>query len=108
MKVSQASFSFHFILASKNLIDQSNLVHQFYLVFFASKNKYADIGRQNSNYFEYIKKKSQTVTLADPKGAPGTRAPPGGPNSFIFMQFSAKIINKHTHFGSWRPPWGKS
>ena len=23
-------------------------------------------------------------------GAPGTRAPPGGPNSFIFMQFSAK------------------
>ena len=40
-------------------------------------------------------------------GAPGTRAPPGGPNSFIFMQFSAKIINKHTHFGSWRPPPGK-
>ena len=26
------------------------------------------------------------------KGAPGTRAPPGGPNSFIFMQFSAKKI----------------
>ena len=24
-------------------------------------------------------------------GAPGTRAPPGGPNSFIFMQFSAKM-----------------
>ena len=41
-------------------------------------------------------------------GAPGTRVPPGGPNSFIFMQFSAKIINKHTHFGSWRPPRGKS
>ena len=40
-------------------------------------------------------------------GVPGTRAPPGGPNSFIFMQFSAKIINKHTHFGSWRPPLGK-
>ena len=44
------------------------------------------------------------TALADPRGAPGTRAPPGGPNSFIFMQFSAKIINKHTHFGSWRPP----
>ena len=29
-------------------------------------------------------------TLADPRGAPGTR-PPGGPNSFIFMQFLAKI-----------------
>ena len=24
-------------------------------------------------------------------GAPGTRAPPGGPNSFIFMQFSVKM-----------------
>ena len=29
--------------------------------------------------------------LADPRGAPGTRAPPWGPNSFIFMQFSAKM-----------------
>ena len=36
--------------------------------------------------------------LADPRGVPGS------PNSFIFMQFSAKIINKHTHFGSWCPP----
>ena len=41
-------------------------------------------------------------------GRQGRAPPPGGPNSFIFMQFSAKIINKHTHFGSWRPPWGKS
>ena len=31
-------------------------------------------------------------TLADPRGAPGMCAPPGGPNSFIFMQFLAKII----------------
>ena len=31
------------------------------------------------------------IALADPGGAPGTRAPPGGPNSFIFMQFSAKM-----------------
>ena len=46
-------------------------------------------------------------SLADPRGAPGTRAPHWGPNSFIFMLFSAKIINKHTHFGSWRPPPGK-
>ena len=37
------------------------------------------------------------------KGAPGTR-PPGGQNSFIFMQFSAKKIGSHTHLGSWRPP----
>ena len=40
-------------------------------------------------------------------GRQGRAPPPGGPNSFIFMQFSAKIINKHTHFGSWRPPLGK-
>ena len=31
-------------------------------------------------------------------------APTGGPNSFIFMQFSAKKISWHTHFGSWRSP----
>ena len=33
------------------------------------------------------------------KSLPGTRPPPPhlrGPNSLIFMQFSAKIINKHT------------
>ena len=28
--------------------------------------------------------------------------PPRGPNSFIFMQFTAKK-SEHTHFGSWRP-----
>ena len=48
------------------------------------------------------------ICIGGSKGAPGTRAPPGGPNSFIFMQFSAKIINKHTHFWSWRPPPGEN
>ena len=48
------------------------------------------------------------VAIGGSKGGRQGRAPPpGGPNSFIFMQFSAKIINKHTHFGSWRPPLGK-
>ena len=42
--------------------------------------------------------------LADPRGGTRDARPPGGPNSFIFMQFSAKIINKHTHFGVGTPP----
>ena len=33
---------------------------------------------------------------------------PGGPNSFIFMQFSAKKMKNNSTFGSWRTPWGKS
>ena len=33
------------------------------------------------------------IALADLMGAPGTRAP-WGPNSFIFMQFSAKKLAK--------------
>ena len=34
----------------------------------------------------------ETNPVADLRGAPGTRPPPGGPNSFIFMQFSAEKI----------------
>ena len=30
------------------------------------------------------------LALADPRGAPATRPLPRGPNSFIFIQFSAK------------------
>ena len=29
--------------------------------------------------------------LADPRGGARDAPPPGGPNSFIFMQFSAKM-----------------
>ena len=36
------------------------------------------------------------------------RAPPRGSKFFHFHAVFGKIINKHTHFGSWRPPWGKS
>ena len=50
----------------------------------------------------------RTPSLADLRGAPGTRAPPGGPNSFIFMQFSGTKLKNNSTFGSWRPPWGKS
>ena len=42
-------------------------------------------------------------------GAPGMRAPPGGPNSFIFMQFSAKMWKIIAILGVGAPPpWGKS
>ena len=44
--------------------------------------------------------------MADPRGCQG-RVPPGDPNCLIFMEFSAKknwkIIDYHTHFGSWLP-----
>ena len=32
---------------------------------------------------------------------------PGGPNSFIFMQFSVKNWKNNSAFGSWRTPLGK-
>ena len=42
--------------------------------------------------------------MADPRGAPGTRAPSLGPNFFNFMQFwgkLAKIIGWRPHLCSW-------
>ena len=44
------------------------------------------------------------ISLADPRGAPGTRPPPGGPNSFIFMQFSAKMWKIIAILGVGAPP----
>ena len=38
------------------------------------------------------------------KGAPGMPLLPRGPNSFIFMQFSAKKLKNNSTFGSWRTP----
>ena len=52
---------------------------------------------------------SPPAIISGSKGAPGTCAP-GGPNSFIFMQFmqfSAKILKNYSTFGSWRTPLGK-
>ena len=39
--------------------------------------------------------------VANLRGAQGTRAPPGGPNSFNFMQF----LGKFGKIVCWRPPW---
>ena len=45
------------------------------------------------------------VTIGGSKGGtPGTRAPPGGPNSFIFMQFSAKMWKIIAILGVGAPP----
>ena len=60
------------------------------------------------SHFYFSKRENIIDIIGGSKGGARDAPPPGGPNSFIFMQFSAKIINKHTHFGSWRPPWGKS
>ena len=37
-------------------------------------------------------------------GRQGRALPPGGPNSFIFMQFSGTKLKNNSTFGSWRPP----
>ena len=34
----------------------------------------------------------RALVIGGSKEIPGTRAPPGGPNSFFFMQFSAKKL----------------
>ena len=51
------------------------------------------------------------TTLADLRGAPGTRDPPRGPNSFILMQLSVKIGQNSRlapPHGGLAPPSGKS
>ena len=42
------------------------------------------------------------------KGGARDARPPGGPNSFIFIQFSAKIRKIIAILGVGAPPWGKS
>ena len=49
-----------------------------------------------------------TFALADPRGAPGTRAPPWGSKFFHFHAVFGKKLKNNSTFGSWRPPWGKS
>ena len=49
------------------------------------------------------------VCIGGSKGGHQGRAPPpGGPNSFIFMQFSAKIWKIIAILRVGAPPWGKS
>ena len=51
---------------------------------------------------------SKWYALADPRGGARDARPPWGPNSFIFMQFSAKNWKIIELLGVGAPPWGKS
>ena len=42
------------------------------------------------------------------KGGARDARPPGVPNSFIFMQFSAKNLKNNSNFGRWRTPPGEN
>ena len=44
------------------------------------------------------------LPLADPRGAPGTRAPPRGSKFFHFHAVFGKKLKNNSTFGSWRPP----
>ena len=59
------------------------------------------LGVLQVNKYEYIvgKSKGDTRDTCPP--------PPGGPNSFIFMHFSAENLKNNRPFGSWRTPLGK-
>ena len=48
------------------------------------------------------------IALADPRGAPGTRAPPWGSKFFHFHAVFGKKLKNNSTFGSWCPPRGKS
>ena len=41
------------------------------------------------------------IIIGGSKGGDRDARPPGGPNSFIFMQFSAKNMQSYSFFGSW-------
>ena len=62
--------------------------------------------RRTSHFTIYIENNANTV--ADLRGAWGTPSPPGGPNSFNFMQFLGnfdKIVYCAPSFiGEWAPP----
>ena len=45
-------------------------------------------------------------TLADPRGAPGTRAPRGS-KFFHFHAVFGKNLKNNSNFGRWRTPLGK-
>ena len=52
--------------------------------------------------------KNKRLNIGGSKGGRQGRAPPpGGPNSFIFMQFLAKKLQNNSTFGSWRPLLGE-
>ena len=58
------------------------------------------------NAKSYFSNSSKVIPLADLMGggASGTRASWGGPNSFIFMQISAKNVQNNPNLGVGAPP----
>ena len=70
--------------------------------FFILKVKHFPIPRCNISTF-YIKNNQKTNAFADLGGTPGTH-PPWSPNSFIFMQFSAKNLQNNPNLGVGAPP----
>ena len=57
------------------------------------------------SFFFFYKKVKETIGRSK-RGRQG-RAPPRGPNFFIFMQFQGKKLKNNSTFGSWRTPLGK-
>ena len=51
---------------------------------------------------------TQEYPIGGSRGGTRDERPPGGPNSFIFMQFSATNWKIITFLGVGTPPWGKS
>ena len=47
------------------------------------------------SFLEHHKHHMRKYTIGESRGAPGTRDPPLSPISFIFMQFSAKILSSN-------------
>ena len=74
-----------------NKVQQS--IHKYYLL--------SDIYK-----FKVLGRNSQLDILSDRGGGTPGKPPPWGPNSFIFMVFSAKKLHNNmlaNHFDSWRP-----
>ena len=54
-----------------------------------------------------LSNKCKSACIGGSKGGARDARPPGGPNSFIFMQFLAKKLQNNSTFGSWRPLLGE-
>ena len=62
---------------------------------------------QFQSFHSFFYKKVKETIGGSKGGARDAPPPPGGPNSFIFMQFSGKKLKNNSTFGSWRTPLGK-
>ena len=79
----------------------------FHVLFFR-RSFTTQTGRIHHNTVDYLHQRRYHSSGGSKGGRQGRAPPPGGQNSFIFMQFSAKKIDSHTHSGSWRPPPGEN